>query len=116
MSFALVEQQDYDIIGRTMKNGDILYTPIQLKEYRKSVDRPSLEDELAKLQKYTDSKDLVVAFWLSGTDSYDFSALRVPPLNIAGLWFFGSISKDQTEWVLIGDMLKELEIKQYKIA
>lgn len=116
MSFALVEQQDFDVIGRTHRDGAVIYTPIQLKEYRARTNGPTLAEELSKLQKYTDSEDLVVAVWLSGTQCFEYSDLRLPALKISSLWFFGCTSRDQTEWVLIGDMLNRPEISKYKIA
>ena len=117
MSFALNESQDYDLIGRTVRGDEIHYTPIQLKEYRGRLGGLTLEQEIQKIQKkYKDSSDLVVAFYLSGTDSFDLTHIHLPKLNIASLWFFGCTSKDQTEWVLIGDMLRNPVKSKYKIA
>lgn len=109
VTFAQSEASDYDLIARYI-SGDIAhYVPIQLKELVPDHVNPraSLQAELDKMAKYVDSPELVVAVHLNTEKHLEFADLRVPVGRIAQLWFFGATSRDQVNWVLIGDMLKE---------
>ena len=64
-------------------------------------------DEIAKLTKYADSQDLVVAMFLNRTGRINLDEIILPDLNIAELWFFGSMSQDQSKWFLLGNLLGE---------
>jgi hypothetical protein len=117
MAFALVENQDFDVVGRHIQDDAICYAPIQIKEYKKwSDETPSLESELQKLTKYTDSLDLVIAYFLSGKGTIDFNTLKIPKLKIGSLWFFGNVTADQSEWFLYGDALSDPTLHKFKIA
>lgn len=117
MSFALAENDDYDVIARRFESDTHHFTPIQLKEYRmRPQNKRSLEEELKKLTKYTDSEDLIVAYWMSGAQTMDFDMLRIPELRIGELWFFGCTAPDQSEWFLFGDALKSPFLHQIKIT
>lgn len=111
MEFAMIEDQDHDCVVRHIKDGVVNYTPVQLKELvpvslipgppvRAEV---ALEAELLKLEKYTDSADLVVAFYLNRTAH--FGAIKKPKLKLGGLWAFGAGAQDSSSWLMIGDLL-----------
>lgn len=107
IDFAMLEEADYDFVA-AYKNGDVLnFVPVQLKELVPTHVNPraELQDELDKIAKYVDSKDLVIAFYLNTEKRIEFSELRFPVGVVAELWFFGASSQDQANWVLVGDML-----------
>jgi hypothetical protein len=47
-----------------------------------------------------------VAIYLNRRTHFDPSTLVIPTLELAGLWVFGAISEDGTEWALWGDFLE----------
>ncbi|MBL0085146.1 MAG: hypothetical protein IPP44_00270 [Ideonella sp.] len=67
VSFAQVEREDYDIVTRRLVGDELVYTPVQLKEWVpvRVNEQSSLQHEIDKLQKYVDSGSLVVAFCLN---------------------------------------------------
>lgn len=111
MGFAMVEDQDYDCVVRHIKDGFDNYTPVQLKELVPSSLIPgppvqpevALEAEFRKLEKYSDSADLVVAFYLNRTAH--FGPIKKPHLKLGGLWLFGAEAKNPSSWLMIGDLL-----------
>lgn len=108
VSFAQVERQDYDMIASYELDGDVNFVPVQLKEWAPDFlpSPESLQAELDKLAKYTDSSDLVVAFHLNRETRVVLSELSLPR-SIGGLWFYGCTEPSQNHWTLIGDLLKE---------
>jgi hypothetical protein len=107
IDFALVEESDYDFVA-AYKTGDVSnFVPVQLKELVPAHVNPrtNLQDELDKIAKYVDSKDLVIAIHLNTEKRIEFSELRLPVGMVAELWFFGATVPDQSTWVLIGNML-----------
>ncbi len=62
------------------------------------------------LSKYTDSADLTVVIKLNRPEKFDPSTLNLPTnLRIGGLWIFGSLSADQSEFGLWGDLLGKVD-------
>lgn len=106
---ALVEDQDFDCVAQYVVDGTSYYTPIQIKEFVPARLNPSgsLQAEINKLRKYTDSSDLVVAFHLNRQFQLDLRELQIPKLQIAELWLFGAVTSDASELMLFGDMLKD---------
>ena len=105
--FAHVESQDYDIIAAYEMDGEMNFVPVQLKEWvPDTLPSPQpLQVELNKLEKYTDSSDLIVVFHLNRRASVVLSELTYPR-TIGGLWFLGCTEPTQNHWTLIGDLLK----------
>lgn len=109
IEYAPVEDSDFDCIARWKYGDTINYCPIQTKEFVPADINPHtiLDAEIAKLKKYTDSKNLVVAFYLNRQGHFEFPDVRSLNLNIAELWMFGATSPDGRHWALYGDVLKE---------
>lgn len=102
------EASDYDAI--CLFNGK--YIPVQIKEIvpkyiNKNTD---LFLEISKLEnKYPRSPDLSIIIKLNRTISLSENDIKKIKdkcfkINIASLWILFSISKDQTEWMIIGDL------------
>ena len=105
------ESQDYDFVA-TWANGDEQqFAPVQLKEVvpESRNANSSVEQIIQSLTKYVDSEDLTVAIHLNRQVHFDPATLVVPPLRIAALWIFASISPDQSEWGLWGNYLEQSE-------
>jgi hypothetical protein len=106
---APIEEEDYDCIAMWSLGGRKRYCPVQLKELVPDRINPkaTLVDEIAKLSKYTNSRDLVVVMYLNRRlRPVDLSAVDIPPLDLGGLYLFGSVSPDRSKWVILGDLLK----------
>jgi hypothetical protein len=104
--FSPVEEQDYDFVATWESKNERIYCPVQLKELVSSELNctQSMQDVLSGLSKYTDSIDLTVAIKFSRVAKFDPTTLQIPhDLRIAGLWVFGAISQDQSNWGLWGD-------------
>jgi len=105
------ESQDYDFIASWVVGDEQHLAPVQLKEVV-PVDlnaTASLERTICSLAKYVDSEDLTVAIRLNRQEHFDPRTVVIPPLRIAALWVFGSISPDQSEWGLWGNFLEKPE-------
>jgi len=109
VSFAQAEASDYDIIARYVRSDIAYYVPIQLKELVPEYVNPKadLQAELDKIAKYADSKELVVAFHLNVGQRVEFAGLTFPVGIVSELWFYGASTSDQSQWALIGDMLRD---------
>lgn len=105
--FAILEENDTDFIGRYERPGEVHYVPLQIKELVPSEVRAAvtLQEEIDKLEKYTDSKDLVVAFHLNRAIHLDFAQLDLSRVPVMELWFFGCASPEDQEWMLFGNAL-----------
>ena len=105
------ESQDYDFVGYSVVGDLGHFTPVQLKEVVPADLNPaaSVQKTIDALAKYADSEDLTVAIHLSQRIHFDPSSLIIPNLRIGGLWVFGAISADQSEWALWGDLLSEVK-------
>ena len=68
--------------------------------------KTSLQDEINKLKKYTDSKDLIVAFHINRVVDMVLSEIVIPPLAIGGIWLFGASDLEQENWIVIGNIMK----------
>jgi hypothetical protein len=105
INYWLGEDDDYDGIA-VWDNG---YIPIQLKELPpERIGSPAdLEEELAKLKtKNYSGGDLVVAYHLNrAIKGFNWKKLAIPDLDVAELWFFGSLTPDKNKWFIMGDML-----------
>ncbi len=106
------ESQDYDFIGSWVADNEQNFAPVQLKEVVPATINASssIENIINSLAaKYVDSEDLTVAIHLNRQIHFDPKTLIIPHLRIAGLWIFGSISPDQSEWGLWGNFLEQPE-------
>lgn len=106
---ACVERDDYDCIATYERGNERVFVPIQIKELAPADLSPKadLQTELNKLKKYVSSDDLVVAFHLNRQTTIRFQELKVPPLSLGQLWFFGALAPNQDKWLLYGDVLAE---------
>lgn len=110
VDFAMVEVQDYDAVARyTDDQGELVFTPIQLKEWVPDFLNPSasLQNELDKLDKYVDSEDLAVAIFMNRTTTIHLSELILPRGRIGELWLYGCADSNQSRWMFIGDLLSD---------
>ncbi len=106
--FSPVEEQDYDFVATWQSQDQPHYCPVQLKELVSSELNPSqlIQDVMNGLSKYTDSMDLTVAVKFNRIARFEQTNLQIPQtLCIGGLWVFGSIAEDQSEWALWGDFV-----------
>ncbi len=105
--YAPIESKDFDCVTLWRDNDYQVYTPLQIKEVVPDRINPqaNLDNEISKLQKYTDSKDLVVAIHVNKRGKLEFSHINTPALHIAELWIFGALSQDQSKWFLYGNLL-----------
>jgi hypothetical protein len=107
--FSPVEKQDYDFVTTWQSKNMQHYCPVQLKELVPSELNPnqSINDVVNGLSKYTDSMNLTVAVKLNRIGKFEPSSLLMPKtIRIGGLWVFGAISEDQSDWGLWGDFAK----------
>ncbi|MBW8369792.1 MAG: hypothetical protein K0M66_02250 [Thiobacillus sp.] len=105
------EAQDYDFIASWAVGDEQHFAPVQLKEVVPTNlnAKSSLEEVISSLTKYVNSEDLTVAIHLNRKIQFDPKTITVPPLNIAALWVFSSISEDGSEWALWGNFLEDPE-------
>lgn len=105
------ESQDYDFVASWFVDDEQHLAPVQLKEVVPVALNPmaSLQATVNALAKYVDSEDLTVAIHLNQQARFDPSKLSVPPLCIAALWVFASVSPDQSLWGLWGNLLETRE-------
>ena len=105
------ESQDYDFVASWVDGDGQHFAPVQLKEVVPESRNANLSVEqiVQSLTKYVDSEDLTVAIHLNRQVHFDPITLVVPPLRIAALWVFASITPDQSEWGLWGNFLEQPE-------
>lgn len=105
------ESQDYDFVASWVDGDGQHFAPVQLKEVvpESRNANSSVEQIVQSLTKYVDSEDLTVAIHLNRQVHFDPITLVVPPLRIAALWVFASITPDQSEWGLWGNFLEQPE-------
>jgi hypothetical protein len=110
------ESQDYDFVASWTTEGVQYLAPVQLKEVVPINLNPdaSLQAIVDSLAKYADSEDLTIAIHLNQQMHFEPSELLIPPLRIAALWVFGSISPDQSSWGLWGNFLEAPEGMHYE--
>ncbi|WJN61487.1 hypothetical protein OH686_22320 [Pseudomonas sp. SO81] len=107
--FALKEEADFDAICTFEHEGKQLFAPLQLKELVPERLNPnsSLQSELEKLQKYKNSKDLIIAYHLNRSCNIDISKLNPPKDIVSEIWIFAANNPEQTEWSLTGNILSK---------
>lgn len=117
VSFAQVEAEDYDIVTRRIVGNELIYTAVQLKEWvpNRIREQSSLQEELDKLKKYVDARELVVAFHMNRDVRVALQSLSLPVGLIGELWFFGAASPDQSTWHLFGNLLGP-DARQYEFS
>jgi hypothetical protein len=105
--FARDEAEDYDFVATWERNGNRIFSPVQLKEVVPAYLNPRAElaKVISSLSKYIDSSDLTVAIHLNKTAQLHPSELQIPKLPLSSLWVFCAISPDATRWGLWGDLL-----------
>lgn len=110
---ARFEDQDHDFVIRFAgPDDDYYYCPLQMKELVPPHVNPdaTLESLLDSLDKYRGASDMVVAVKLN-RPGYDLTAIKIPPLDIGELWFFGATN--HREWFLYGDCLQSPSFSQF---
>lgn len=102
------ESQDYDFVASWVVGDEQHLAPVQLKEVVPESLNPkaSLQKTINALTKYVDARDLTVAIHLNRVGHFDPGSVIVPPLRIAALWVFASITPDGSEWGLWGNFLE----------
>lgn len=110
VEIAATEDWDYDAVFRRREDGFMSYTPVQLKEvvaerWNKTA---SIDAILKKLVKLQSSGDLIVGIHHARTVTDGKLEVTVPKnLKLAGLFVFGSVSADLSEWMIAGDFTKD---------
>lgn len=112
---ALVEKSDYDSVALWGKDDTMNFAPIQLKEVVPKSRNPktSINEELKKLSKYSNSEDLIIAVHVNRAGRIKISDIRVPKLNVAELWLYGGLTSDQSRWFLIGNLLNDINFYEF---
>jgi hypothetical protein len=116
VQYTQIEKSDYDFVAIFPRGEYLNYVPIQMKEFVPVELNPNveLEQELCKLEKYSDSNDLCVAIHVNRNTRIEFNKLKIPKLNIKELWFFGAKSQTQKEWWLMGNMLRDWRAYEFR--
>lgn len=125
VEIAATEDSDYDAVFRRQDDDLMSYTPVQLKEvvperwivperWNKTA---SIDSILKKLVALQSSRDLVVGIHHARATNDGKLEFSVPKgLNLAGLFVFGSISNDRSEWMIAGDLTKDaVSIVHYSV-
>jgi len=110
VGFAPLEASDYDFVTMWESDSTTHFCPVQLKElvpdsYNSETSVVRLLEKIRK--KYPTSNNTVVAIYLNRIGVFVPDSIAIPELNVGGLYFFGSMSDDQSRWTLIGDLLGE---------
>ncbi|MGR4874453.1 hypothetical protein [Pseudoxanthomonas sp. LARHCG66] len=105
--FAPFESSDYDYVGAFSYGGRVHQFPIQLKQVAPSRLNPrsTISKEIAKLRKYVDSHDLIVAMHINQSVHLKPSDIDVSGLHIKELWLFSKLSSDPKQWLLLGNLM-----------
>ncbi len=108
--FAHTENADYDFVGHFERDGYHHYVPVQMKELVPDFLNPDatlqlLIDGLKK--KYVDSRDLTVAINVNRVGTIVPSELDLEGLSLMGFWLFGTTTPDQSELLIIGNLMSE---------
>lgn len=116
VSYAHCEESDHDFVARYYHNDTLKYVPIQMKELVPESLNPkaALNKVIEKLDKYADSADLCIAIHLNRAETIDFSELEIPRLNLKELWLFGASAADLSQWLLVGNMLKDRNVYEFR--
>lgn len=116
IEFALLEDRDIDCITRWVDGDTVHYCPVQLKELvPEHVNATAqLESELAKLEKYADAREVVVAMYVNRRVHLDFPITAPTNLRISELWLYGALSPDLRKWMLYGNLLGQAQRYEYE--
>lgn len=109
VSFAHLEDADYDFVGHFARDGVPHFVPVQMKELPPDFLNPTatLQGIVdASRKKYTDASDVTIAISVNRVGDVRPGDLDLSGLNLGGLWLFGAAQADQSRWLLIGDLLK----------
>ena len=95
--FNLDESADHDFVAMWEDTGVRRFAPVQLKELvpEQLNKTAAIGGLLQNLVKYSSDK-LTVAIHLNRRGAFEPSALLIPPLHVAALWFFWGASQDQS--------------------
>jgi len=105
VAYAMHEAEDYDCILR-WRGERFPHARVQLKEVVPHLNpKASVEAELAKLGKYTNSGQTLVAVHVNQEGPLEFSEIRPPITGVAEIWLYSTITPDQGLWFLYGDLL-----------
>jgi hypothetical protein len=110
LEIAVTEDSDYDAVFRRRDNDLMNYTPIQLKEVvpQRWNKNASIDSILQKLVALQSSRDLVVGIHHTRATNDRNLEFTVPKgLYLAGIFVFGSVSNDRSEWMIAGDLTKD---------
>lgn len=120
VEIAATEDSDYDTVFRRREDDLFIYTPVQLKEVvseRWNI-AASIDSILQNLSALQSSRDLVVGIHhtrATNSGKLDFTIPR--DLNLAGLFVFGSVSKDHSKWMIAGDLTKDVvSVVHYNVS
>ncbi len=114
--FSPREEADYDCIAFWLNDAnERVFTPIQIKEVVPQWvnNAADVNLELAKLAKYTSSRDLVIGIHVNKPGRLTFSEVVVPKLALGQVWLFGSATEDQSRWFLYGDLLGKPRLYEF---
>ncbi|MCK5613865.1 hypothetical protein KAR91_69020 [Candidatus Pacearchaeota archaeon] len=114
IGFSPFEDSDFDFISIHKENDCAYYSRIQLKEVVPDYINPnaSIEKVLEGLKKYN-SRDLTVGIHVNQRISLKINEIKVPKLNISGIWLFGSKDEFQVKWFLCGNLLKDPNVYEF---
>jgi hypothetical protein len=109
------ELSDYDAVSKYIQDDVQHFTPIQIKEVVPERLNPntSINQEIAKLNRYPASKDTVIVMHVNRPGRLDLSDIQTPKLNISELWLLGASSQDQRRWFIAGDLLNRPNIFEF---
>jgi len=115
MLVAHAEAQDYDAVATWIDSDTANFAPIQLKEVVPTDLNPeaTVQAVIDDLTKYRDSRDLTVAVHLNQSARFSPLALKIPKLDIASLWIFGSVTPDQSRWGVWGNFLETIQYGEF---
>ncbi|MFM1817096.1 MAG: hypothetical protein RLZ98_3791 [Pseudomonadota bacterium] len=108
--FAPVETADFDFVATWFAGDTQHYCPVQLKELvREDLNsKQSIDDLFEKLSKYSDIHELTVVIRWNRSGRFDPASLALPQdIKLGGLWVFGCISPDQSQWAIWGNFAIE---------
>jgi len=104
-----IEESDFDFVAGWEVDDEQHLAPTQLKEVvpKERNSNATLQGVIDGLVKYRTSEQLTVAIHLNQQVKFDPNQIILPSLNLAALWVFGSLARDQSQWFLYGNMLEE---------
>jgi hypothetical protein len=107
IGYAMVEEEDYDCVLCWKADGKKHYSRVQLKEIVPPHINPNatVESELAKLVKYSTSRQTIVAVHVNREGPLVWSAISGPTTSMAEIWLYAALTTSQSHWFLYGDLL-----------